>query len=289
MVIFETAAPPMRPASCVTSPLTVIVPSPLSTIVHPFCSTAALMVFAFKVPLFCWTNFEAVSVSAEITPPFCVRVLSEALMEPPTAVAVRLAVVDPSPTVVSDLSVTFSPEVLARMEIEFAPASSVTSPPVARTALFTVMDPAAVTEIKPSAVVRPSMPLTVSIARALSLSMTMLPPVPVASMAMVETEVSWLKDSTLMPSSSPESEPLPETDFAASEMAPSAVISALFWMTPLSVSRAVIETFPPVAPSAAAVTVPLRAAEPTESMVTLPAVAAIVPESCRTPAGSPAA
>ena len=82
IVIFVTLAPPMVPAVCVISPLIVIVPSPLSIMSHPFCSTLAFITLAFSTPSFSCVNVPgvpavpAVMVSAEIWPPLWVMSLA---------------------------------------------------------------------------------------------------------------------------------------------------------------------------------------------------------------------
>ena len=98
MVILPTVAPPITPSVWVTSPLTVRVPSPLSIIVQPFCSTFALIVFALRTPSPVCVNFSAVRVFARISPPFCVSC--------PLSVAFLLTTSPPVPASTVPLNVT---------------------------------------------------------------------------------------------------------------------------------------------------------------------------------------
>ena len=214
----------------------------------------------------------AVMVTALISPPLCVR----SAVALPAVFWMRM-----SPPVMLAAAV---------VELPLKVMLPLVVPSTADTSSETVMAPPAVTVMSPPLVFSPLTLLTSPISRSnvLSfrvLSTLMMPSSAVASMATFLIAVFWLNDSTLMPSSSPESEPLPETDFASSEMKPSAVISALFWMTPFSVSCAVIETLPPVAPAAVAVMVPERSTEPAESTSMLPPSAVTTAEAVtRTPA-----
>ena len=219
------------------SPDTETSPAIVAAVISPsVCSTAvvAVMLPAETVPP-STSSVAALISSPEISPFFSVRVFSEASMAPPAAVAASLGAFVSLPTVVSDASVTFSPAVSARMEIEFAPASSVTLPRFALTAWETVMAPPAVTEMSPPAVLRPETVPTVPTSRAKSLSssvlsMSMTPSAAVASMAMVLTFVFWpSNDPTTSPRASESTVPDPETSFAES-LTDAAAIAASFLM-----------------------------------------------------------
>ena len=187
----------MRPAPCVTAPVispTVAMslasfcvrsPSILAvTISHPSCVTlAAIFSVAVILPSPFWVKVDAVIAVAAISPPFCVSAVFEASSEVALTVPLSSA---------SDFSVTVPPAIVPAVWVmPLLPASRVISPkpPLALTSFSIVSAPAVVTETLPLSATNPEMPLTSPIVSALPLSMVMLPPSPVALIAMVETSV----------------------------------------------------------------------------------------------------